>query len=174
MRVTTSAGPPGGNGTIQRISLDGHPVCACASVPANVVATTKTAVRCPAFMPPSPRRRRRRWRRVARGRGGKATRHGNLVALCIHALDEGVVVAPLESVRGSFSGACPGGRTDEKPAAGPRCRAASPAERGACGGAYYGAHHRALRCAVGGYIRRRGPPHLHVGEFTAIHGLGAG
>ena len=51
MRVTTSAGPPGGNGTIQRIGLDGHPVCACASVPANVVATTKTAVRCLAFMP---------------------------------------------------------------------------------------------------------------------------
>src|SRR3989442_12541724 len=108
MRVTTSAGPPGGNGTIERIGLDGHPVCACASVPANVVATTKTAVRCLAFMPPSPRRRRRRrrrrWRRVARGRGGKATRHGNLVALCIHALDEGAFEAPLESERGSFSG----------------------------------------------------------------------
>ena len=52
MRVTTSAGPPGGNGTIQRIGLDGHPVCACASVPANVVATTKTPVRCLAFIPP--------------------------------------------------------------------------------------------------------------------------
>src|SRR6266571_1662533 len=50
-RVTTSAGPPGGNGTIQRIGFDGHAVCACASVPANVVAATKTAVRCLAFMP---------------------------------------------------------------------------------------------------------------------------
>src|SRR5262252_1149776 len=30
MRVTMSAGPPGGNGTIQRIGFDGHAVCACA------------------------------------------------------------------------------------------------------------------------------------------------
>src|SRR6266571_9378507 len=52
MRVTTSAGPPGGNGTIQRMGFDGHAVCACASVPPNVVAATKTAVRYLAFMPP--------------------------------------------------------------------------------------------------------------------------
>src|SRR6266581_5470937 len=122
---------------------------------------------------PSTRgRRRRRWRRNVAGSGlggrSKATRHRNLVALCIHALDVGVVVAPLEPVRGGFSSACPGRRADEEPAAGAGCCAASAAERGTRGGAYDGAHRRALRCAVRGYVRRRFPPDLEVGELAAL------
>src|SRR6266699_6227906 len=171
-RVTTSAGPPGGNGTIQRIGFDGHAVCACTSVPANAIAAAKTAARCPAFMHLSPRRRRRRgWRRNVAGTGmgrGQATRYRNAVTLCIHALDVGVVVAPLEAVRGSFSRACPGRRAEEKPAARSRCRAASPAERCTRRGTYDGAHRGALRGAVGGYIRRRATSDLHVGELAAL------
>src|SRR6266849_3362074 len=82
MRVTTSAGPPGGKGTIQRIGLDGHPACACASVPANVVAATKTAVRYLAFMPPLTAEaeaaeveaaEERRWERPVQRRSGGRT-----------------------------------------------------------------------------------------------------
>src|SRR6266702_1566464 len=57
MRVTTSAGPPGGNGTIQRIGFDGHAaaVCACATLATNIVAAaTNAAVRYLAFISPLP------------------------------------------------------------------------------------------------------------------------
>src|SRR5712691_9410923 len=52
MRVTTSAGPPGGNGTIQRIGFDGHAaaVCACARVPANAAIAATSSARCLAFI----------------------------------------------------------------------------------------------------------------------------
>src|SRR5690242_17066866 len=54
MRVTTSAGPPGGNGTIQRIGFEGQPPadCACAKGPASSAAPAQTAARNLAFMVP--------------------------------------------------------------------------------------------------------------------------
>src|SRR5690242_10428821 len=54
MRVTTSAGPPGGNGTIQRIGFEGQPPadCACAKGPASIAAPAQTAARSLAFMVP--------------------------------------------------------------------------------------------------------------------------
>src|SRR5262252_4064152 len=47
MRVTTSAGPPGGNGTIQRIGLDGHADCACAKDPASIAIARTIALITP-------------------------------------------------------------------------------------------------------------------------------
>src|SRR5262245_10712175 len=47
MRVTMSAGPPGGNGTIQRIGFDGHAVCACAGDCASIAQDRN---RTPAFI----------------------------------------------------------------------------------------------------------------------------
>src|SRR5690348_1281813 len=82
MRVTTSAGPPGGNGTIQRIGFEGQPPvgCACAKGPASIAAPAQTAARNLAFMVPpqwSVRARPRYCRRFqpaspprSRGRAG--------------------------------------------------------------------------------------------------------
>src|SRR5215831_15736302 len=44
MRVTTSAGPPGGNGTIQRIGFDGHADCARADCASSAAQNTRRAL----------------------------------------------------------------------------------------------------------------------------------